>query len=242
MSYTGDKLRSSFIRKVFFMLFTAGTKSLFYSKQTPFALCSAAFVRNSIRSIASTKQLKRQLNMAHVNGEEALPSKEFTFTDDEKYLFDTFGYLIVRNVLTQEEVDCANDAVDKHMQSIQERVSPVLRNTKKNTAFSGDGKRGRMDLGGVLEWGEDSKVFKSILAHPKLVPKFHGLIGKGYRMDHNPFLIAQDKVTMDLSCSHRMQQKSYVKVKLILINDFYTVGIRRVFTAWRYNRLLNWCI
>lgn len=131
--------------------------------------------------------------MAHVNGEEALPSKEFTFTDDEKYLFDTFGYLIVRNVLTQEEVDCANDAVDKHMQSIQERVSPVLRNTKKNTAFAGDGKRGRMDLGGVLEWGEDSKVFKSILAHPKLVPKFHGLIGKGYRMDHNPFLIAQDK-------------------------------------------------
>jgi Protein involved in biosynthesis of mitomycin antibiotics/polyketide fumonisin len=31
------------------------------------------------------------------------------------------------------------------------------------------------------------------LAHPRLVPLFHGILGKGYRMDHLPFVIAQDK-------------------------------------------------
>ena len=39
----------------------------------------------------------------------------------------------------------------------------------------------------------DSKVFKSILPHPLLLPLFHGILGKGYRMDHLPFVIAQDK-------------------------------------------------
>lgn len=124
-----------------------------------------------------------------VNGD----GESFAFTEDEKYLFDTFGFLVVRNVLTSDEVKRANAAIDAHFDEIRERTLPDLRNTRDNTAFSGDGKKGRMDLGGVLEWGEESKVFKSILAHPKLVAKFHALVGKGYRMDHMPFVIAQDK-------------------------------------------------
>lgn len=35
--------------------------------------------------------------------------------------------------------------------------------------------------------------FRKLLAHPKLLPTMHGLLGKGYRMDHLPFLIAQNK-------------------------------------------------
>jgi len=49
------------------------------------------------------------------------------------------------------------------------------------------------DLGGCLEWGEESKVFRSILAHPKLLPYYRMLMGHGYRMDHLPLLIAQDQ-------------------------------------------------
>jgi len=49
-------------------------------------------------------------------------------------------------------------------------------------------------LGGILEWGEiESKVFKSILAQPRLVPLFHGLLGKGYRLDHLPFVLMNNK-------------------------------------------------
>ena len=129
-------------------------------------------------------------NAEKVNGNHIEMPLELT--DDERYLFDLNGYLIVRNVLTPEEVKKANEAIDKHQAEMKARADAALRNAVPNTAFSGTGPP-RKDLGGVLEWGEDSKVFKSILAHPKLVGKFHGLLGKGYRMDHMPFVIASDK-------------------------------------------------
>ena len=53
--------------------------------------------------------------------------------------------------------------------------------------------RRRIDLGGVLQWGEQSKFFHSVLDHPKLVPYYHEFCGKGYRMDHMPFCIVQNK-------------------------------------------------
>lgn len=115
-------------------------------------------------------------------------------TESERYLFDLNGYIIVRNVLTAEEIKEVNAVIDKHQSGMIERSEdkPSLRNAVKGTKFYGSG-TGRKDLGGVLEWGPDSKIFKSILAHPRLVPLFHGLLGKGYRMDHLPFIIAQDK-------------------------------------------------
>lgn len=87
----------------------------------------------------------------------------------------------------------ANEAIDKRQDQMVQRDENALRNAVKGTAFYGSGP-GRKDLGGVLEWdGGDSKVLKSILAHPRLVPLFHGILGKGYRMDHLPFIIASDK-------------------------------------------------
>jgi len=125
--------------------------------------------------------------MSAVNGD--FPAK---MTDDERYLFDLNGYIIVRGVLTPEEVKQANDAIDNHNSEMVERSDKPLRNAVEGTAFYGTGP-GRRDLGQVLEWGPESKVFKSILAHPRLVPFFHGLLGKGYRMDHLPFVLNQCK-------------------------------------------------
>lgn len=121
----------------------------------------------------------------------AAADRPFEMTEDERYLFDLNGYLIVRGVLSPEEVQLANDMIDKHAEGFVQRSSPALRNAVKGTKLYGSGP-GRKDLGQVLEWGSDSKVFKSILAHPKLVPLFHGILGKGYRMDHLPFVLAQD--------------------------------------------------
>jgi hypothetical protein len=102
------------------------------------------------------------------------------------------GYIVIPNVLTAEEVQHANDAIDRHMHMVVERKDVVLRNAVHGSYMFGLGP-GRKDLGRVLEWGvEDSKVFASILNHPRLVPVFHGILGKGYRMDHLPFCILQD--------------------------------------------------
>jgi hypothetical protein len=128
-------------------------------------------------------------------------------TEDERYLFDLNGYIIVRGVLTPEQVKEANDAINNHSHKMIERSEDSLRNAVKETKFYGEGP-GRMDLGQVLEWGKESKVFKSILAHPRLVPLFHGILGEGYRMDHLPFVLAQNKGSEGLVFYHSFQKKS----------------------------------
>jgi hypothetical protein len=102
-----------------------------------------------------------------------------SMTEDERYLFDLNGYLIIRGVLTPEQVQEANAAIDRHQHEMIQRSEAALRNAVKGTAMYGTGP-GRKDLGGVLEWDiQDSHVFKRILAHPRLVPLFHGILGKG---------------------------------------------------------------
>lgn len=91
-------------------------------------------------------------------------------TEDERYLFDLNGYLVVRNVLTADQVRRANDIIDAHAHEMVERSDAALRNAVQGTKMYGKGPA-RKDLGGVLEWGADeSRIFKSILAHPRLVP------------------------------------------------------------------------
>jgi len=140
-----------------------------------------------------TPRLHSTIADGTVNGEtEQTMEYPLEMTEDERYLFDLNGYIIVRGVLTAEEVKECNDAIDRRESQMIERKDAALRNAVKGTALYGSGP-GRKDLGRVLEWGEDSKAFKSILAHPRLLPLFHGILGKGYRMDHLPFVIAQDR-------------------------------------------------
>ena len=120
-----------------------------------------------VRRLALRRSSHRvERNLATMSS-KLIPAKEMT--EDERYLFDLNGYLVVRNVLTPEEIGDANAAIDKRAASMVERSDGALRNAVKGTKLYGSGP-GRKDLGGVLEWGPESKVFKSILAHPRLVP------------------------------------------------------------------------
>ena len=80
------------------------------------------------------------------------------------------------------------------MPEAKARTAPELRNTERGTPLAGDGEGARIDLGGVLGWsGDGSELFKNVLDHPKLLPYYTELLGSGYRMDHMPFVIAQDE-------------------------------------------------
>jgi len=145
---------------------------------------SKAAYSNISRSSSSTSRTIKSLKMS-------VSSMEMT--EEQKFSFDLNGYIVVRGVLTEEEVSAANAAIDNHLKDAIERADTELRNAKPTSPLYGTGP-GRQDLGGVLEWGKvESRIFKSILAHPKLVPFFHGILGKGYRMDHLPFVIRQTK-------------------------------------------------
>jgi len=51
----------------------------------------------------------------------------------------------------------------------------------------------RKDLAGFLGWDKPHcEPFRDVLAHPRLVPYLHELVGPGYRLDHNPLMIMQD--------------------------------------------------
>ena len=114
-------------------------------------------------------------------------------TPADKYLFDLNGYIIVRNVFSPEEIRTANRIIDKHASLLRERVDDSVKNTAKGSGLAGEEGKARSDMGGVLEWGEDSAIFQSVLSHTKLVPYYHTLVGQGYRLDHLPFVISATK-------------------------------------------------
>jgi ectoine hydroxylase-related dioxygenase (phytanoyl-CoA dioxygenase family) len=151
----------------------------------------------SSSSFAVAARLSQRTNppvrRAHVRNMSTESTIDLEMSEDDRYLFDLNGYVVVRGVLTPEQVQAANQAIDDHAHEFIQRSDGPLRNAIAGTKLAGSGP-GRKDLGRVLEWGSpQSDVFKEILAHPQLLPLFHGILGKGYRMDHLPFVIAQDK-------------------------------------------------
>jgi len=113
-------------------------------------------------------------------------------SEHDKFLFDTNGFVIVRNVYSAEEVARFHAAVDAHAGAVHERRGH-LRLTAATSPLAGDGTTGRKDLAGFLGWAPPHREpFRTVLAHPRLVPYLHDLVGPGYRLDHNPLLIMQD--------------------------------------------------
>ena len=104
--------------------------------------------------------------------------------------FSSNGFLVVRDVFTADEVATANAAIDANIDQLRSRDALALRNAKDGTPMSAEGPR--KDMGGMLWWDQPHcEFFRSVLTHPKLVPYYTALCGEGYRLDHQPLVIAQ---------------------------------------------------
>lgn len=115
-----------------------------------------------------------------------------------KYMFDLNGFLVLRNVLSPEMIAAANAAIDKHEATeLHERAGQLRTSAlygRESEALKGDGKTGRKDMGGMLGWPKpDCDPFRDVLAHPEISPALIELLGVGYRLDHSPLLISQEK-------------------------------------------------
>ena len=52
----------------------------------------------------------------------------------------------------------------------------------------------RLDLGGMLSWpSPHGDMFRRLLCHDSIAPYLISLCGEGYRMDHHPITIVQDR-------------------------------------------------
>ena len=98
---------------------------------------------------------------------------------DEKefYFWDLTGYLVLRNVMTPEELEAANEAVDRFGDRIA--VGEELANESKALAGTG-----RPTLGGLLQLPEPyCEPFRKMIAHPAIVHRLNWMGGNGFRSD-----------------------------------------------------------
>ena len=127
-----------------------------------------------------------------VRGMSSLPPPPRGISAHERFLFDLNGFLVIRGVLSPAEVAAANAAIDAQSVNMVRRDAPALRNAQKDSPLDASGPR--MDMGGMLAWPKPHcNPFRRLLAHPKLVPYITALCGKGYRLDHQPLVVAQGK-------------------------------------------------
>ena len=103
-------------------------------------------------------------------------------TDDEKYLFDLQGYVVLKNALTPAEVDVCNEAIDHCRDHIRRRPREQSLSGNSQT-LKGD--QGRGDIGGMLTWPQPwCQPFRDLLAHPRSTAVLLELLGDGFRLDH----------------------------------------------------------
>ena len=105
--------------------------------------------------------------------------------EEEKYLFDLNGYVVLSNVLSAQEIEHGNEAIDHHSDQMWERDSSLA---GESTSLKGSSRRA--EVGGMLSWKRPwCELFRSLLIHPGTKPYLEGILGEGYRLDHGPGLI-----------------------------------------------------
>ena len=91
-------------------------------------------------------------------------------TDEERYLFDLQGYLVLRGVLTQQEVDELN--------KVSDRVYP-------RDYSDGDESKGRRGIRNVRYISRWDPACQRLLDHPRIVPVLAEFLGPKFRIDHD---------------------------------------------------------
>jgi hypothetical protein len=109
-------------------------------------------------------------------------------TDEENYYFDLRGYLVVRGVLTPDQIAAGNNAIDHFEEQISTRSVDEGGLARGSAALSGA--RGRRELGGMLGWpAPHRQPFRELLVHPVVVSRLNEMCGRGFRLDHGPLFI-----------------------------------------------------
>jgi ectoine hydroxylase-related dioxygenase (phytanoyl-CoA dioxygenase family) len=117
-------------------------------------------------------------------------------SDDELYLFDLNGFIVVPEVLSADEVKRTNELVDAQLENgrleFRER-SEEMNLTGGSSAMEGTSRR----LDGIgqnpLGWDRPyCEPFRDMIAHPKITPYLDVIVGKGFRLDAGPSLMGTD--------------------------------------------------
>ena len=110
------------------------------------------------------------------------PDGYIMMTDREKYLFDLQGFIVVHEALTVQQVQHLNEALDANQDKRQEDQASATSKT-----LNGNQLRGLYN--GMLTWEQPwCQPFRDLLANPRIIPYLNTILGRGWKMDHHPFL------------------------------------------------------
>src|ERR1700730_18817626 len=97
--------------------------------------------------------------------------REELVNDDERYLFDLMGYVVVENVLNAVELAELNPLIDR-----RDPWGQYERAGQGSTVGAGN-----LHVGPLHAW---EKPFRQLIAHPRIVPYLTELIGPKFCFDH----------------------------------------------------------
>jgi hypothetical protein len=112
--------------------------------------------------------------------------------EEERFLFDLRGYLVVEGILTSEEVEAANAATDHHSHLIAARQPGLAHTSTRLRGETGKQEFKKNPLSFEPPW---DKPFRRMLAHPRLIDYLNEILGPGFRLDHGPMLIQMTRGT-----------------------------------------------
>ena len=92
-------------------------------------------------------------------------------TPEERFMFDLEGYLIIKNVLTSEEVKRLNEVADATF--VRDYDDP---------GKDSKGRAGRRQVGRVSAWSPETQA---LIDHPRILPYLIELLGPAFRLDHD---------------------------------------------------------
>ena len=111
---------------------------------------------------------------AAAGGVDAAVEVPVEMSEREKFLFDLQGFLTIEGFLSQPEVAALNESFDANWEKRGD--------CHQTPAYD--------EFGGMLTWEQPyCQPFRDLLAHPKLVPYLNTMMGRGWRLDHTPFMI-----------------------------------------------------
>lgn len=102
----------------------------------------------------------------------------------ERYFWDLTGYLIVRDVLTPDEIETVNEALEYAKQGVTDGAPG--RGSQGSAALDGSPARwyGGENLLNLPK--PHCEPFRTLLAHPQVVSRLNVMCGSGFRLDHGP--------------------------------------------------------
>jgi len=120
------------------------------------------------------------------------PDEYIMMTDREKYLFDLQGFIVVHEALTVQQVQHLNEALDANQDKRQEDQASATSKT-----LNGNQLRGLYN--GMLTWEQPwCQPFRDLLANPRIITYLNTILGRGWKMDHHPFIFTAVKGTEGL--------------------------------------------